>query len=702
MESAIQTAVGILLFVVAALVVIVLVRTGYERNGGLYAGSRAKRAASYEETKGKRKRFGGSGLTFNSRAAKRQEASEGPADPRSRYLILGGVIGAVLGTLLVKLWSMQVISSKTYTKLAEANARTTYTVQAPRGRILDRNGNVLVDNRSSVTVMANPDVSGDRTVMRRLSVVLGIPYAAVRQRVSSTTGGAQADRVVASDAPKRAVAFISEHPQAFPGIHIESRTERSYPYGTLAAHVLGYTGTISEEELAAASTSDSGSSIGYESGDIVGKAGAEYRYESVLQGIKGERTVEVDASGNVVSQIESIEPQMGNDVRLTLDIKVQQRAEESLQAAMEQARKNGDVGDAGAVVCMDVKDGGIIAMTSYPTYDPSVFIGGVSNDVWDSLSGDDSGYPLTNRAIAGQYPAASTFKAFTGLAGLEYNYTSPYTTVDCTGTWTGFGKDWPQKCWYEAGHGPMNFIDGIVESCDVVFYEIARQFYRDRDTVGEDALQDFIKQWGFGSKTGIDLPGEAAGRVPTPEWKLSFNRDTPENGQWMPGDYSNLIIGQGDLLVTPLQVAQGYMCIAGNGSSPVPHVFYDVLSHDGQSLIQYQGRSTLHPSFKQSNMDILHEALTDQVTRGHVIALFDELGIATAGKTGTGEVAGKGDCAWYVGYGPVDDPKYVCSCVVEQGGAGGEIAAPVVRNVLAAALGVDKEFSTDTVSDSAR
>lgn len=706
MEAAIKTAVGVLLFFAAVMIIIVVVRSGYERRGDIFMGDTSVdgEGSGKKKKKKRKRRFSAfrSKHSLPQRTAKRQEAAEKPADPTRRFVIFGGAVGAVIVTLLVKLWSMQVISSDTYAAMAESNARTTVQIRAPRGRILDRNGTVLVDNRSMLCVMATADVSSDRNTLHRLSAVLGIPFAAVRQRAMSTKEGAQADRVIATDASDRAVAFISEHPATFPGVFIETRTERIYPYGTLAAHVLGYTGTISEEELAA-SQDDPDAPIEYQGGDIVGKTGAEYAFESVLQGIRGERTVEVDAGGNVISVLGQVDPQIGNDVELTIDYNTQVAAEAALASMMDRAQSGAyENAKAGAVVCLDVEDGGVLAMASAPTFDPSNFIGGVSTELWDELNSESSGYPLSNRAIAGLYPAASTFKAFTGMAGLSYGYCTRDSEIECTGVWTGFGNDWPQKCWESSGHGDIKFVDAIVESCDVYFYEIARQFYRDRDAIGEDALQQYLTTWGFGSKTGIDIPGESQGRVPTPEWKAEFNRDTPESAGWLPGDVSNLVIGQGDLLVTPLQICEGYLTIAGNGTSCAPHVLKDVLSHDGQQLIVHEPKQSIAPEFDPAHLALLQEGLEGVVSRGHVMDLFAEMAVPTAGKTGTGEVAGKDDYAWYVGYGPVDHPKYVCACIVEQGGSGGTCAAPVVRQVLATAMGLPTDFSFEVVEDNSR
>lgn len=670
MTAAVSAAVIVLLFIAAICLIVLLARSGGKKSSRFKLG----RKAAKNMPTGTESLDGAGG--------------DAAVSTRRRFLGFFGLAGAAIGALAVKLWSMQVISGSQYTAQAESNRITEYTTIAPRGRILDRNGKELVGNRSSFAVLLAAESKDDTAVLDRLSAVLGIPRETVSQLAQSETEGAQADRVISLDVDEREVAYISEHPQAFPGVSIESRTVRTYPNGTVAAHVLGYTGTISQEEL-----KQQRDGVSYESGDIVGKSGAEQAFEGYLQGDRGVKRVEINAAGEVVNTVDSINPVQGNDVKLTIDLKVQKVAEKALARAIETAHSTGyGNAEAGAIVCLNCKTGEVIAMASAPTFDPLQFVGGISADTWDEMTSDDSGYPLSNRCIAGLYPAASTFKGFTGLAGLQYGYASDTKTWDCKGTWTGFGKDWPQKCWNTSGHGKIGFHMGVVESCDVVFYEIAKSFYT-ADNEGTN-LQDYLKSWGFGSKTGIELSGEAQGRVPTPEWKKEFNRDAPESQTWLPGDMSNLIIGQGDLLVTPLQVACGYAGIA-TGTVPKPVLLSQVLASDGKTTVvdgaAFRG-STMKPEFTDENIKIMRDGLRGVVTDGSVKGVFSSLGVNTSGKTGTGEVAGKDNYGWYVGFGPTEDPEYVCVCCIEQGGSGATCAAPAVRSVLASAFGKSTKF----------
>lgn len=661
MTEAVRASLIVLLFIAAIAIIVAVVRSGH-KPGSVF---------KLDSTK------------TNSTMAATESSVDGDAAVRRRFLEFMGVAGIGLGALFVKLWSMQVISGRDYTAKAEENRITEYTTVAPRGRIFDRNGVELVGNRSSFAVLISADEQSNKKVIRRLSNVLGIPRETVAAKAADSSNGAQADRLIALDVSDRAVAYIAEKPTAFPGVAVEARTVRTYPQGTLAAHVLGYAGTISQDELSKQNGSHS-----YESGDTVGKDGAEQAFESYLQGDRGVKRVEINAAGEVVGTVDSIDPVRGNDVRLTIDSKVQKVAEEALQKAFsDAARAKYTNASAGAIVCLDATNGEVIAMASAPTYDPSEFIDGVSSDTWEWLTDDDNDYPLSNRCIAGLYPAASTFKGFTGLAGLEHKFASSSKIWDCKGTWTGFGKKWPQKCWNLNGHGHIGFHHGIVESCDVVFYEIGKQFYniKGSDTV----LQEYLQDWGFGSLTGVELSGEQEGRVPTPEWKKAYNRDAPESQAWQPGDITNLMIGQGDLLVTPLQIACGYAGLA-TGTIPKPVLLHSVLAQDGKTVVVDGSRfygSNFSPKFKESNIEIMRSGFEGVASEGSVKSVFSGMGVKSAGKTGTGEVAGKDNYAWYVGYAPAKDPKYVCACIIEQGGAGATSAAPAVRSVLAKALG---------------
>lgn len=329
-------------------------------------------------------------------------------------------------------------------------------------------------------------------------------------------------------------------------------------------------------------------------------------------------------------------------------------------------------------------------MASEPKFDPSVFIGGVSNDVWTELNDDKGSHPLLNRAISGQYMSASTIKPLSALAGLEFGtYTSTQTT-NCTGYWTGLGKAWGKRCWLTSGHGTMTLQSGIANSCDPVFYDMGKAFFYDEQH--SEGLQEVFRRWGLGKTCGIDLPSEGAGRIPDAEWKESYFTDaSAEDRKWNAGDMTNIAIGQGDILVTPLQMACAYMGLANGGKQYVPHVFLSAVSRDGDGdAYKYNGKGKKKRLEAKINSDSdlalvrngMHDVIYTASTS--LAAHFGTLTPQVYGKSGTGEKSGEDEYAWFCAYAPADDPKYVIATVLEQGGGGSDTAMHVVRDVLGA------------------
>ncbi len=617
------------------------------------------------------------------------QAKGGEADTTEKgfkrsLLGLGIFSGTIFGVLLARLWSMQLVGSEEFSEQAELNRTRTITSPAPRGRILDRNGLELVTNRPSLAVVAEPGVVDDEQEMRLIANLLGMPYMAVRRNIQDATEGVQSNRTVAVDVSRTAVAYIEEHPDLFPGITIEERSERAYPYGTLAAHVLGYTGPVTAEQLEA--TTDDREKINYESGDVVGQAGVEYQYENLLQGIRGERTVYVNAAGDVTGVASEVAPVQGSDVVLTLDAKIQKAAEEGLQHAIEvSTAKESASGGRGACLVLDATNGEILAMASAPTFEPSVFVGGIATADWEQLNDEKGGYPLLNRCVSGTYPSASTIKPLSAFAAFDSGISTTGSVYNCPGFWTGFGEASGQYCWDHDGHGPMDMRSGIVYSCDSVFYEIGKAiFYSDTP----EALQAKYRQWMLGGKLGVDLPSEEAGRIPDAQWKWDyFSSWTDEDRIWHGGDTTNLVIGQGDLLVTPLQMASVYEAIANDGTVWTPHVLKEVQNANASgSVLAYEPKGTPideskdHLAFARDAMQgVIYEE--DAAVASH----FSNLPVSVAGKTGTAERQGYANSTgWFIAYAPADDPKYVVCAVVEEGGFGSTSAMYAVRDVLGA------------------
>ena len=611
----------------------------------------------------------------------------------SRLVGFAVAVGGVFSVLLARLWTMQLVSSDEYAEQAESNRTSTVYTQAPRGRILDRNGNEIVTNRGSLTVTASADVLDDDIEVTLLANLIGMPYQAVRRKLQDTTQGYQSLRTISVDVSRRVVAYIGEHPEVFPMVSVEERAQRSYPHGSLAAHVVGYTGTVTQEQLAASEEAADGS-VRYRSGDVVGQTGVEAQYESVLQGVRGERVVYVDAQGNVTGQkSEGFDPQSGSDLVLTLDIDVQRAAEESLVKVIGQQRDIGKEAVGGSVVALDCKTGEVIAMASYPTFTPSSFVGGISTSDWEALQAADANYPMLNRAIAGQYPSGSIIKPLTTLAALDYGIATAGSWWNCTGwwTWSGNASD-PNgmKCWWEGGHGSVDLVAGITYSCDVVFYEIGKGFYNE----SSEGMQETFRRYGLGSATGVDLPGEEIGRVPDAAWKWEYFKGlgySDEDATWQGGENCNLAIGQGDLLVTCLQMACAYCSLANKGPVYRPHVMRGVRSRVGDGFVsEYRCEQIMDVDEDDAYRELVARGMWGVVYEEDPVqtAHWTNLDVTVHGKTGTGEqISADRAIGWFGAYGPAEDPQYVVVANMDGVNAGGSSSLLVVRDVFGAIYG---------------
>lgn len=606
---------------------------------------------------------------------------------RKRLGVLAAFGTGVLALLASKLYFLQIVTRDDLQSAAERNKYKTISTPAPRGLIYDADGVVLVNNRAVSVVLADASVLKSADIVKRLSVVLGIPLAVVRRRIADTSTGAQGKRVVASDISFPQEAYIREHIDAFGGISIEKRTIRSYPYKALAAHVLGYTGKVSQEDLKTVAHNRH-----VELGDDVGKNGVEYTYDQILAGEHGRRRVIADTNGTVVGVVSDTAPVQGSDLYLTIKAPLQYVADAALAQTIAPRGVIGEGhGVAGAAVLLDMADGGIVALSSYPTYNPETFIGGISREVWDVYSSQTSHYPLLNRAVSGTYPAASTFKTFTGLAGLKYGLADFHKTWNCTGAWDGFHSGNVQHCWLRTGHGYIGLRRGIIQSCDVVFYEIALNFFYAGHSRGgslsDEALQEEIGRYNFGKKTGIDLPAEEIGRIPTPEWKRKHWRDVPTEGVWRGGDLTNMVIGQGDVLITPIQLAVAYGAVA-TGHIVRPHVLKQVKNGRDVAAVSKELEIIDTPDVNAEHLEGIKSALNAVASATPLLrTAYVKEGInpdSIACKTGTAQVKGSKDFAWIACYYPSNHPRYVCTVIIEQGGGGTATAGPVSAKILSA------------------
>ena len=551
-------------------------------------------------------------------------------------LLLGGI-----GTRLAYL---QLIEGTRNRQLAENNRIRLIPKQPERGKILDRNGNILAGSRLSHSVFLWPlaqKKSEWPTTLKRLSQILKVPEAEIQKRLEQAGYTSPYLVRIARGVSPAQVTALAEYASEMEGVEVDAEAVRYYPYGDLAAHILGYTGEMSDEEL------EKRKEEGYRLGDVIGQMGIEAAYEKQLRGQWGGQQVEVDGMGQVVRILGEKQTQAGKDVRLTLDVKLQQAAEVAL-------------GDRkGAIVAIDPNNGAVLAMVSRPAFDPNLFSTRITDEQWQQLQSED--HPFVNRAVQG-YPPASTFKIVTTTAALESQKFSPDTVLGTYPSLTVGGINFGE--WNRAGFGPLGFTGAMAWSSDTFFYQIAMG-------IGDRTLIDWTRRYGFGRKTGIELPEEAAGLVPDDAWKRK------EIGEgWFVGDTINMSIGQGFLQSSPLQVAVMFAVPANGGYLVKPH-----LSKDNEASRSWRSSLNLDPV----TIDILKAGLRDVVDGGTGTALNVSTLPPVAGKSGTAEDFGRESHTWFGAYAPAEQPKVIVVAFGENsGGGGGSVAAPMVRQVLEA------------------
>jgi len=626
---------------------------------------------------------------------------------RSRTTLLSVVVAVLLLALLSRLWFLQVLAGQRYGNLAEVNRVRQVVVQAPRGRILDRRGRVLVRNRAAWAVTVKPTALTDRrqrdAVLQRLSHLLGISRAKIDERLRDYNGSPLRGVPVAEDVPTDKLFYLAEHGGELPGVAPEVVALRDYPNGPLAAHVLGYVGEISADEL------KSGTFPGLRQGDTVGKAGVELTYDRYLRGRDGVEDFEVNASGRVVRSLGGHPPVPGMDLELSVDLDVQKQAEQSLKDGMKLARGLADSSRGGTypapaatAVVLDPNDGSLVALASLPEYDPRKFVGGISRRDFAAYSKDPRN-PLLDRAIQAAYPAGSTWKAVTALAGLQHGVITPSTAIHCPGSYQ-FGNS-VKHDWTPKGHGTVDLTKSLQLSCDVYYYNVGASFSRSemsqeaRGRKAAEQMQATARSLGFGKAPSLDLPYSAPGTVPTREWRKRFweaNKAVYCKGtsalyralcrdgwQWQGGEDLNIAIGQGALLVSPLQLALGYGAIANGGTVYRPHVAQAVTNPvTGRAVRTIRPRVARVARIPAGDFAAVARGLATVPSTGTASGAFGGFPLdrfPVAGKTGTADLPPKAPFAWFASFAPVENPRYVVVAMVEQGGHGGESAAPVAR-----------------------
>jgi penicillin-binding protein 2 len=622
-----------------------------------------------------------------------------------RIAILGMLALAVFGVLFLRLWALQVLSGSQYLRAAENNQLRTFPVQAPRGPILDRNGRVLVTNVAGTALEIWPnDLPADRATrigeLRRVAKIVALPYRQLLREIRKGRNTPFTPVTVKESAREAQVVYIYEHTQEFPGVRVATTYPRHYPYGLLAAQVLGYVTEVSPEQL------KHDTRHLYKPGDEVGQAGVEATYDRFLRGTPGEERFRVDSQSRQRTDLKvTAAPRPGHALRLTLDLRLQQAAERALDDGIASARAEGHwAADGGAIVALDPRDGAVLAMASRPTYDPSVYSGRVSAKKLREAGLTTStsrvlNYPALDRDVSGMYPPGSTFKPVTALAAMEEHVVSPYQALACEGQYKVYRDDGTVaqvfNNWDPNVNEAMTMPTALAASCDTYFYQVGYDFYR-LPPERKHPLQAWAARFGFGQATGIDIGPEARGLLPTPEWRrATYTRKSDPccwrlDRLWKPGDSIQLAIGQKDLLVTPLQMARFYALIANGGRLVTPHLRYDVEQEGVGALPVKPLRAPQPTGVDPGALEVVRSGLflATHGAQGTSTPIFGNFPIAVAGKTGTAEkivdipgYRGLMDQAWWCGYAPVDDPRLVVCVLIENGGHGGTAAAPAALKV---------------------
>ena len=601
-----------------------------------------------------------------------------------RIALLGGIALTLLGLLLIRLWFLQVISGEQYAEAAEGNRLRTVVLDAPRGKVLDRNGELLVGVRTGTNLVVDPrELAGARReqVLNRVAAKLdGVTGAELVARVEAGEERPFESVVIAQNVPPALSYYLAQRERQFPGVRLRDTYLRTYPQDKLAAHVLGGTGKITAEEL------DDFRSRGYEGNETVGQGGVEQEYEGFLRGAAGSYTREVDAAGEPTGRevVSSRAPRPGRDVQLTIDAPTQRALQEALA---EQVSLNG-LSTGGAGVALDPNTGEVLAMASYPDFDPSLFVSGSQKRIESVIANPDK--VLLNRAIGGNYPAGLTFKAISSAAGLEGGFISADEEIESPSEIELYKTVFPN--FRNRSHGYVTLPVALEVSSDTYFYQLGDEFYRAQGS----PLQEEARTFGLGERTGLDLPGEVDGLIPDPDWKRQNFAGAPFTDldrSWKPGDTINLSVGQGYLNVTPLQMAVAYGAIANGGTVHTPSVGRRVLDPNGRQLQELSsGKPTGTIDVSPDNLASIREGLYRAAngTGGTLTSVFGLLPAdrKVAGKTGTAEqVEGKEDHSWFVGYAPYDDPKIVVAVVIEAAGTGSSSAAPTVCRTISAFSG---------------
>jgi penicillin-binding protein 2 len=578
------------------------------------------------------------------------------------------LITLLSSALIIRLMYLQIVGHEHYSLLAKDNSIKIVPLVPTRGMIYDRNGKVLAENTPSYSLELIPEkiTNIDETLLR-LQTLLEIPADKIElfQKSRKRQKRFISTPLLFSMNDEELAKFAVVRPY-FPGVDIHTRLVRHYPYSDLAAHVIGYVSRINEAELKDLPISE------YRGSTHIGKLGIESSYENDLHGKTGYAEIETNVQARLLHTINEVNPDPGADLYLTLDIDLQKTAYDAL------------AGYNGAVVAIDIKTGGVLTFVSRPGFDPNPFVVGITNDAYQALQSSEN-QPLYNRALRGLYPPGSTIKPFIALAGLEFEAVTPEQRLYCPGYYQLPGVDHQYRDWKKGGHGSVDLNQAITESCDVYFYRLASM-------LGIDHMHSFLQKFGFGEKTGIDLMGEKKGLLPSREWKLAQKKQS-----WYPGETLITGIGQGYLQVTPLQLARATATLANKSHIVTPFLVDKIVRAHETSPGPETHQNTI--ALKKENINTVIDGMINVVHSQHGTAkgINTQINYQIAGKTGTAQVLGIKqnakynensidfkfrDHALFISFAPANDPKIAVAVIVENGGHGGSVAAPIAGQVI--------------------
>ena len=578
-----------------------------------------------------------------------------PPPPRDagakRVVSIAMLVGIAFAVIVGQLWYLQVLEGSHFRDASDKNRLRVRPIAAPRGILYDRNGLPLVDNRPAFTLSLIPrEMDNPEAILGRVSALLRIPYEEMLDAVSRVSPDSFVPVRVRRGLTLEEVATVEEWKLELPGVIVEVEPQRSYPTSRFAAHLLGYVREANEEQLKQGR---------FRRGDMVGQNGLERLLDEFLRGRDGGERIEVDALGRPMRLIQKTEPQPGAEVVTTIDRRIQEAAERAME------------GLAGAVVVMDPRTGDVLAMVSTPAYEIDRFTGSIDRAAWVKVI-QDPAHPLLNRAIQSQYAPGSVFKIVVAAAGLQEGTLAPMDRVHCAGDFH-LGA-WTFKDWKEGGHGTVDLHRAIAQSCNVYFYQAGLK-------IGAPTIAQYASAFGLGQKTGIDLQGEKLGLIAQPR--------TDRRGRkvWLGGDVVNMSIGQGTTLVTPMQVARFMSAVANGGVLWKPRLVQRIARPDRGEVWSDPGRVTGHVELSPMVWAFLRQSLWAVVNDGGTGGAARIPGLDVAGKTGTAQMIAKSkaergeDHAWFAAFAPVKEPEVVVVVLVERGGKGGQVAAPIARKI---------------------